>query len=183
MKRFLNNLVLVTLSVFTFACCQKSDVAVSDVEAVTLTFASEKPVMDDETKTEWTGGGVRWSSGDRISVAYTVEDKWQNAVGEADKDARLYKSLALSDAADVAKFSVSAAFNGETVGSHVFYGVYPAPEATGFAGAPSAVLSVPAVQCPEPASRQACSHPGTWQPSRHWCWAVQYGGKLRQFPA
>ena len=151
MKRFLNNLVLVALSVLTFACCQKSDIAVSesDAETVTLTFASEKPMADDETKTEWTGGGIRWSSGDRISVAYTVEDKWQNAVGDAEEDARLYKSLALSDAADVAKFSVSAAFNGDAVGSHVFYGVYPAPETTSFAGAPSAVLSVPTVQCPE----------------------------------
>ena len=75
-----------------FVSCQKQEVSVSESSReVTLTFASEKPAFDDDTRTEWTGETIKWSAGDRISVAYTVDGVWQNASGDASDDAKLYK--------------------------------------------------------------------------------------------
>ena len=150
MKKLFSNILLVALFAAMALCCQKPEVAMTgpDVDVVSLTFASEKPVFDDETKTEWTGEGVRWSAGDKIAVAYTVNGKWQNASGNASGNAKLYKSSALTSAAEKAQFNVSASFSGTTSGTHVFYGVYPAPESTDFSGAPYAVLTIPATQTP-----------------------------------
>lgn len=150
MKKLFSNILLVALFTAMALCCQKPEVAMAgpDVDVVSLTFASEKPVFDDETKTEWTGEGVRWSAGDKIAVAYTVNGKWQNATGNASGNAKLYKSSALTDAAEKAQFNVSASFSGTTSGTHVFFGVYPAPESTDFSGAPYAVLTIPATQTP-----------------------------------
>ncbi len=155
MKNSFFNFVVISLALVSLLFCQKPEGNLVAAEPVVLTFTSEKPVFEDETKTEWTGNGIRWSEGDRISVAYTVDGAWQNVTGDAHGDAKLYKSLAIDRAADVAHFTVSAAFDGTNTGSHVFYGVYPAPEATGFSGAPSAVLTVPAIQCPESDSYDA----------------------------
>ena len=117
-------------------------------QEVMLTFSSEKPAFDDETKTEWTGETIQWSKDDKISVAYTVEGKWQNASGDASSDAKLYKSDPLADASETAKFNVSTDFKGTTEGIHVFYGVYPAPQSTDFPNAPVASLSIPVNQTP-----------------------------------
>lgn len=142
--------MLVAAAAMTFFGCQKPEVVAPEVaEEVMLTFASEKPAFDDATKTEWTGETIQWSAGDKISIAYTVDGIWQNASGNASGDARLYKSDALVEAKETAQFNVSAYFTGETEGTHVFYGVYPAPSETGFANAPVAVLTVAPSQNPK----------------------------------
>lgn len=153
MKKILSNLMLVAAAAMAFSACQKTEMVEPETsQEVMLTFASEKPAFDDETKTEWTGETIQWSAGDKISVAYTVNGNWQNASGDASGDAKLYKSDALEAATETAKFNVSASFEGTTEGTHVFYGVYPAPSSTSFADAPVATLTVPSIQTPGAAS-------------------------------
>ena len=153
MKKIIIPIIAVAAFAAALVSCQKQEVVVPDTpQEVTLTFSSEKPAFDDETKTEWTGETIQWSAGDKIAVAYTVKGNWQNASGDASGDAKLYKSTALEAAAETAKFNVSADFTGETEGTHVFYGVYPAPSATGFPNAPVATLTVPSTQTPTASS-------------------------------
>ena len=150
MKKIISSIMLFAAAATAFVSCQKQEVSVSESSReVTLTFASEKPAFDDDTRTEWTGETIKWSAGDRISVAYTVDGVWQNASGDASDDAKLYKSDVLSEAAETAQFNVSTYFKGETDGRHVFYGVYPAPSETDFAGAPIADLVIPPIQNPK----------------------------------
>lgn len=144
------SMMLVAAAAMAFSACQKQEVFEPETTTaeVVLTFSSEKPAFDDETKTEWTGETVQWSADDKISVAYTVDGNWQNADGNASNDAKLYKSDALEAAAVTAQFNVSTYFTGTNEGTHVFYGVYPAPSSTSFAGAPVATLTVPSIQTP-----------------------------------
>ena len=144
--------MLLAAAATAFFSCQKPEVIVPETsQEVILTFASEKPAFDDETKTEWNGETetIQWSEGDKISIAYTVNDIWQNASGDASGDAKLYKSDVLDAAAEIAQFNVSTDFKGTGEGIHMFYGVYPAPSSTSFADAPVASLTVPALQTPK----------------------------------
>lgn len=153
MKKIISSIMLFAAAATAFVSCQKQEVSVSESSReVTLTFASEKPAFDDDTRTEWTGETIKWSAGDRISVAYTVDGVWQNASGDASDDAKLYKSDVLSEAAETAQFNVSTSFKGAAEGKHVFYGVYPAPSSTDFSNAPVAILTVPVFQTPKAAS-------------------------------
>lgn len=152
MKRIISNVMLVAAAAMAFFACQKPEVIEpATSEEVMLTFSSEKPVFDDETKTEWTGETktIQWSKGDKISVAYTVAGSWQNASGDASGDAKLYKSEELTAASETAKFNVSTYFTGATSGSHIFYGVYPAPSSTNFPESPVATLTVAPSQTPK----------------------------------
>lgn len=150
MKKKFSRVMLVAAAAMAFFACQKPEVIEPETsEEVMLTFSSEKPAFDDETKTEWTGETIQWSKGDKISVAYTVDGNWQNASGDASGDAKLYKSEALTAASATAQFNVSTDFKGTTTGTHVFYGVYPAPAETGFANAPVATLTIPSIQTPQ----------------------------------
>lgn len=142
--------MLVAAAAMTFFACQKQEINAPEVsEEIMLTFGCEKPAFDDETKTEWTGETIQWSKGDKISVAYTVDGNWQNASGDASGDAKLYKSEALTAASATAQFNVSTEFKGTTTGTHVFYGVYPAPAETVFSNAPVATLTIPSIQTPQ----------------------------------
>lgn len=154
MKKINSIVMLVAAAAMAFVSCQKQENFAPEVssEDVVLTFASEKPAFEDETKTEWTGSSIQWSVGDKIAIAYTVAGNWQNASGDADNDAKLYKSESLEETTETAQFNVSTYFTGTTVGSHVFYGVYPAPDATTFNAAPVATLEVPINQTPGSAS-------------------------------
>lgn len=153
MKKIIIPIIAVAAFATALVSCQKQELVVPDTpQEVTLTFSSEKPAFDDETKTEWTGETIQWSAGDKIAVAYTVGGNWQNASGDASGDAKLYKSTALEAAAETAKFNVSASFKGTESGTHVFYGVYPAPSSTDFPAAPVATLTVPSTQTPTASS-------------------------------
>lgn len=152
MKNIFSKVMLVAAAATAFFSCQKPEVIEpATSEEVMLTFSSEKPAFDDETKTEWTGETktIQWSKGDKISVAYTVAGSWQNASGDASGDAKLYKSEELTAASETAKFNVSTYFTGATSGSHVFYGVYPAPSSTDFPESPVATLTVAPSQTPK----------------------------------
>lgn len=153
MKKMISNAMLFAAAAMAFFSCQKQEsVDLETSGEVVLSFVSEKPSLIDETRTEWTGETIRWSAGDRISIAYTVDGNWQNASGDASGDARLYKSETLAEACETAQFNVSASFKGTTEGTHVFYGVYPAPSPTDFFNAPEATLTIPAIQTPGAAS-------------------------------
>ena len=150
MKKIISSVMLFAATAMAFVSCQKQEDLIPEAsQEVTLAFVSEKPAFDDDTKTEWTGNGIQWSAGDRISVAYTVNGKWQNAEGDADGDAKLYKSEKLEESATTAQFNVSANFKGMVQGDHKFYGVYPAPSETGFANAPVADITIPSIQSPK----------------------------------
>lgn len=145
------SMMLVAAAAMAFVSCQKQENFAPEVstEEVVLTFASEKPAFDDETKTEWTGETIQWSAGDKISVAYTVAGNWQNASGDADGNAKIYQSNPISEAASVANFSVPTSFTGGTAGTHVFYAVYPALGDNNFPSAPVANISISPNQNPK----------------------------------
>ena len=153
MKRIISNVMLIAAAATAFFSCQKQEsLAPEKAQDVVLTFSSEKPSFTDETKTEWTGTTVQWSDGDRISIAYTVDGGWMGAINSQTgvvMGTKLYKSKALESAGEKAKFDVSTSFNIDATGTHVFYGVYPAPSSTDFPNAPVANLEIPSAQTPK----------------------------------
>lgn len=153
MKRIISNVMLIAAAATAFFSCQKQEsLAPEKAQDVVLTFSSEKPSFTDETKTEWTGTTVQWSAGDKISIAYTVDGGWMGAINSQTGDVmgtKLYKSKALESAGEKAKFDVSTSFNIDATGTHVFYGVYPAPSSTDFPNAPVANLEIPSAQTPK----------------------------------
>lgn len=153
MKRIISNVMLIAAAATAFFSCQKQEsLAPEKAQDVVLTFSSEKPSFTDETKTEWTGTTVQWSAGDKISIAYTVDGGWMGAINSQTgvvMGTKLYKSKALESAGEKAKFDVSTSFNIDATGTHVFYGVYPAPSSTDFPNAPVANLEIPSAQTPK----------------------------------
>lgn len=152
--------MLVAAAATAFFSCQKQEVVVPETEQVScLTFTSEKPVFADETKTEWTGETetIQWSEGDKIRIAYTCDDVWQNADGTATaseedgyKTAKFYASTELDEASDVAQFDVPGKFVGNAEGEYVFYGIYPCSVvgSSDMKNAPSFNVILPSVQTP-----------------------------------
>ena len=69
------SLLLVAAAAMAVFSCQKQETIAPEVssEEFVLTFTSEKPAFDDQTKTEWTGETIQWSYGDKIRVAYTCD--------------------------------------------------------------------------------------------------------------
>ena len=156
MKKNFSRVMLVAAAAIAFFACQKQEInAPEEVTNVTLSFSSEKPSFDDETKTQWNGSSIVWSAGDKISVAYTVEGEWMGYMPEESTTAsapRLYKSDPLEASSPTAKFNVSDNFNIKAEGTHVFYGVYPAISSTLFDDAPVATVTIPSIQTPEASS-------------------------------
>ena len=150
--------MLFAAAAMAFVSCQKQEMEGAEMLQVSgLTFTSEKPAFDDDTKTEWTGETIQWSKGDKIAVAYTVDSEWMGMQKEEEgvitvSQPKLYKSNALSETQEVANFNVSTSFNRSEEGTHVFYGVYPAPSSTDFPNAPVASLTIPTTQTPLAAS-------------------------------
>lgn len=156
MKKIFTKAMLVAAAAMAFSACQKQEVnAPEEVKNVTLSFSSDKPSFDDEAKTQWNGSSIEWSAGDKISVAYTVADKWMGYMPEDSETAsapKLYKSEALEQSSPTAKFNVSGNFNLKAEGTHVFYGVYPAISSTSFDDAPVATVTIPSLQTPKASS-------------------------------
>lgn len=162
MKRFISAMMLFAAAAMAFVSCQKQEMEGAEMLKVSgLTFTSEKPAFDDDTKTEWTGETIQWSKGDMIRVAYTCDGVWQNADGTAtadeangEKSAKIYASSAHGAASAVAQFNVPGSFKGTAEGNYEFYGVYPS-SAVGSADlkfAPSVTVNIPAAQTPLAAS-------------------------------
>lgn len=158
MKRIFSTLMIIAAAAMSFTSCQKQEVKDSEMIQVSgLTFTSEKPSFDDETKTEWTGETIQWSKGDKIRIAYTCNGIWQNAGGTATKDeasgektAKIYASSALEAAAEIAKFMVPENFQSATEGIYEFYGLYPSTvcSSANMKYAPSVTVEIPAEQTP-----------------------------------
>ena len=155
----LSKLTLLTaITVIAMASCQKNEFVPEYTTSKGLTFTSVKPVLEDETKTAWTGTSIQWSKGDAIRVAYTRDGVWQNADGTATADeasgsktAKVYQSTSLSADAETAQFTVPEYFTGTAEGRYVFYGAYPASactDGTGFSYAPSLTVTIPSTQTP-----------------------------------
>ena len=150
MKRIISNVMLVAAAATAFFSCQKQEVIAPETsQEVMLTFSSEKPAFDDETKTEWTGETIHWSAGDKISVAYTVAGNWQSNSGDAEGNAKIYQSNPINEADSVANFSVPTYFTGETAGTHIFYAVYPVLGDNKLPNAPVANISISPNQNPK----------------------------------
>lgn len=157
--------MIIAAAAMSFTSCQKQEVKDSEMIQVSgLTFTSEKPSFDDETKTEWTGETIQWSKGDKIRIAYTCNGIWQNAEGTAEKDevsgektAKIYASSALEAAAEIAKFIVPEYFQSTTEGIYEFYGLYPSTvcSSTNMKYAPSVTVEIPAEQTPSTESFDA----------------------------
>lgn len=157
--------MIIAAAAMSFTSCQKQDVKDSEMIQVSgLTFTSEKPSFDDETKTEWTGETIQWSKEDKIRIAYTCNGIWQNAEGTATKDeesgektAKIYASSALEAAAEIAKFIVPEYFKSSTEGIYEFYGLYPSTvcSSTNMKYAPSVTVEIPAEQTPSTESFDA----------------------------
>ena len=147
----------IVATILTYSCQKESFVPESSTSK-SLTFTSVKPVLEDETKTAWTGSSIRWSKGDAIRVAYTCNGVWQNADGTATADevsgsktAKIYQSTSLSADAETAQFTVPDYFTGTAKGTYMFYGAYPASACTdgsNFKFAPSLTVTIPETQTP-----------------------------------
>lgn len=148
---------VIAATTLSFAACQKevSSPAIED-ELVSLNFTSANPTT--KTVADAVNKTILWKDGDKISVAYTVNDKWQNATGDAtaDKPAKIYVSNGLDTggktAVETAVFNISSSFNATTEGVHQFYSVYPSScvnvKENKIEHAPSVAMTIPDVQTP-----------------------------------
>lgn len=142
---------VIAATTFSFAACQKevSSPAIED-ELVSLNFTSANPTT--KTVADAVNKTILWEKGDKISIAYTVNDKWQNANGDAtaDKPAKIYASNGLAAGGETAVFNISGNFNATATGVHQFYSVYPSScvKSTDIKYAPSVTMTIPDVQTP-----------------------------------
>lgn len=145
---------VIAATTFSFAACQKevSSPAIED-ELVSLNFSSANPTT--KTVADAINKTILWEKGDKISVAYTVNDIWQNATGDAtaDKPAKIYVSNGLDTGGETAVFNISASFKATTAGAHQFYSVYPSScvscvKSNEIKNAPSVTMTIPDVQTP-----------------------------------
>ena len=146
-------LIIISAIAVMASSCSKEDVTAPEAEQVygTFVFSSAKPVLDngDGTKTEWTGSTIQWSANDQIRMAYTVDGVWQGA-SDSNTSPKLYASDKLTEASEVAQFTVSSYFTGTTSGTHIFYALYPGSlvSGTSFNNAPQASITIPSEQKP-----------------------------------
>lgn len=145
---------VIAATTFSFAACQKevSSPAIED-ELVSLNFSSANPTT--KTVADAVNKTILWEKEDKISVAYTVNDIWQNATGDAtaDKPAKIYVSNGLDTGGETAVFNISASFKATTAGAHQFYSVYPSScvscvKSNEIKNAPSVTMTIPDVQTP-----------------------------------
>ena len=142
---------VIAATTLSFAACQKevSSPAIED-ELVSLNFTSANPTT--KTVADAVNKTILWEKGDKISIAYTVNDNWQNATGDATKDrpAKIYASNGLAAGGETAVFNISGDFNATATGVHQFYSVYPSScvKLTEIKFAPSVTMSIPDVQTP-----------------------------------
>lgn len=142
---------VIAATTLSFAACQKevSSPAIED-ELVSLNFTSANPTT--KTVADAVNKTILWEKGDKISIAYTVNDKWQNATGDAtaDNPAWIYASNGLAAGGETAVFNISGYFNATATGVHQFYSVYPSScvKSTDIKYAPSVTMTIPDVQTP-----------------------------------
>lgn len=142
---------VIAATTLSFAACQKeaSSPAIED-ELVSLNFTSANPTT--KTVADAVNKTILWGKGDKISIAYTVADKWQNASGDAttNNPAKIYVSNGLAAGGETAVFNISGDFNSTATGVHQFYSVYPSScvKSNDIKNAPSVTMTIPDVQTP-----------------------------------
>ena len=137
---------------------------VVEQEGAVLSFSSDRPQVDVDTKTAWDSGtsSIIWSSNDKIKIGYTLDGTWMAAAGAADFSsepkvpAKFYTSNKVSIDAEHANsgtFTVPSGFTNSPSGEAIFYGVYPATCIdTDSNYAPSLTVTIPTSQTPKAAS-------------------------------
>ena len=129
--------ILFSAALLSLAACNKEIVEpIADNETdVVLTFTSERPQLDADTRTAWDSetSSIVWAEGDKIRVGYTIDGDWmgQTEAGEA----KFYysKEVVINDTnASVGEFNVPITGGGTTAftdpeieGKYVFYALYP----------------------------------------------------------
>lgn len=142
---------VIAATTLSFAACQKeaSSPAIED-ELVSLNFTSANPTT--KTVADAVNKTILWEKGDKISIAYTVVDKWQNASGDAttNNPAKIYVSNGLAAGGETAVFNISGDFNSTATGVHQFYSVYPSScvKSNNIKYAPSVTMTIPDIQTP-----------------------------------
>lgn len=142
---------VIAATTLSFAACQKeaSSPTIED-ELVSLNFTSANPTT--KTVADAVNKTILWEKGDKISIAYTVADKWQNASGDAttNNPAKIYVSNGLAAGGETAVFNISGDFNSTATGVHQFYSVYPSScvKSNDIKNAPSVTMTIPDVQTP-----------------------------------
>lgn len=142
---------VIAATTLSFAACQKeaSSPAIED-ELVSLNFTSANPTT--KTVADAVNKTILWEKGDKISIAYTVADKWQNASGDAttNNPAKIYVSNGLAAGGETAVFNISGDFNSTATGVHQFYSVYPSScvKLNNIKYAPSVTMTIPDIQTP-----------------------------------
>lgn len=142
---------VIAATTLSFAACQKevSSPAIED-ELVSINFTSANPTT--KTVADAVNKTILWEKGDKISIAYTVADKWQNASGDAttNNPAKIYVSNGLAAGGETAVFNISGDFNSTATGVHQFYSVYPSScvKSNDIKNAPSVTMTIPDVQTP-----------------------------------
>ncbi len=161
MRSFLKySVACFAISAALVSCNKESDNYESSVqnEGVTLLFSSQKPELENATKTVWRPDErkIFWSSSDKIRVAILKDDVWQQAAGDVDienrKYAKLYTSNQAGTEAEIIDFAVPTDFTMSDTGTYKFYGIYPSSCTNTDANAymPSLTVTIPSTQ--EPAS-------------------------------
>ncbi len=126
MKNLFKSMMLVAVAAMGFTACSNEAVEEVNPEVQTITreliVSSEKPALEGDTRTEFNGETVVWSTGDAIRMVYHSENGWggkfyasKNAVIEGNK----------------ASFAVNTAFEANDGGNYQFYAGYPSTQWNG----------------------------------------------------
>lgn len=155
------SLILISAIIAVVACSKEQkdiEQLPAQNEAATLIFSSERPQLTPDTKTQWNGSAIAWSTGDKIRVGYTLDGTWMAKDGAADftsetkVPAKFFASNNVSiDGTDasVGTFTIPTDFLNSPTGDAVFYGVYPSSQTSGDSYyAPSLTITIPSTQTP-----------------------------------
>ena len=160
MKKILHIAIMSVLCALVFSCAKETSNPDAINNQVILTFTSERPQIEDVTRTEWNGETVVWSGGDKIRVGYTLNGDWMNKSTVASGDAKFYASEEVSiDSGDatIGTFDVpigdSSFTDPNAEGNYVFYAVFPSNSTGATASAAPVVdVTLPATQTPAESS-------------------------------
>lgn len=104
---------------------------------VILKFASE--CEQEISKTNWNGSAIQWSAGDKIAMTYKDAGVWSS---------QLFESEPLTQAGDVAEFSVKTSLKNGYKSVLDFFAVCPSSAAGEFSSASQLQVEIPVMQTP-----------------------------------
>ena len=138
MVNSLHKLATAVLAAVAVLSCQKQEIEDPELVTYNLVFSSEQEMQG---KTAWDGAGITWTTGDAISVTYTLDGSWASS---------FYGSDALVEDSDVAEFTVPASLPAKQKGKWIFHAIYPSSCVVSgdFGDAPKVQVQIPSVQTP-----------------------------------